>query len=295
MKKIMLVLLAMLMLSGCMASFPAKYDPKFSMNPSLGKDKVVNATCKFQSAFGKEVIDESIKLQTRVDKKIEEWGFTKDKSGRHLDITVKNVMGGGETALTVLTSVVCGLTLYIIPSVAIDKYRMTVIMNEEGKEPMTRQYNSWITTYQEIAFIIWGLIAYPIANAKWVAVDNMVDNLMNDLALTPEQFKERQLKKQKELELKRERVEREKPGKPGEGTSTGSSTGWGGPITSSSGTTKILTWDFATVWSGPGDNYPMITKARKGDKLIILGQSGKWVNVRLENGQEGWIRSEVLE
>ena len=202
MKKIVLVLLAMVMLSGCMASFPAKYDPKFSMNPSLGKNKVLNATCKFESAFGKEVIDESIKLQIRIDKKIEEWGFTKDKSGTHLDITVKNVMGGGETVLTVLTSVVCGLTLYIIPSVAIDKYRMTVIINEEGKEPITREYNSSITTYQEIAFFIWGLIAFSPINAKWVAVDNMVDNLMNDLALTPEQLKERQKKEERELEIK---------------------------------------------------------------------------------------------
>lgn len=160
MKKIILVLLAMVVLSGCMASFPAKYDPKFSMNPSLGEDKLINATCKFQSAFGNEVIDESIKLQTRVDKKIEDWGFTKDKSGRQLDITVKNVMGGGETVLTVLTSVVCGLTLYLIPSVAIDKYRMTVIINEEGEEPITREYNSSITTYQEIVFVIWGMIVF---------------------------------------------------------------------------------------------------------------------------------------
>lgn len=224
MKKIILVLLAMVVLSGCMASFSAKYDPKFSMNPSLGEDKLINATCKFQSAFGKEVIDESIKLQTRVDKKIEDWGFTKDKSGRQLDITVKNVMGGGETVLTVLTSVVCGLTLYLIPSVAIDKYRMTVIINEEGEEPITREYNSSITTYQEIAFVIWGMIVFSPINAKWVAVDNMVDHLVNDLALTPEQLKERQIKEQRELEIKREREEQEKSIKP----QRGGDTGWGG-------------------------------------------------------------------
>jgi hypothetical protein len=94
----------------------------------------------------------------------------------------------------------------------------------------------------------------------------------------------------KELELKREREGQEEsqvqaPEKPL--TST--------PIIPSSGTTIILTWDFAAVWSGPGDNYPMTTKARKGDKLTILEQSGKWVKVRLENGQEGWVRSEVFE
>ena len=67
------------------------------------------------------------------------------------------------------------------------------------------------------------------------------------------------------------------------------------PITPSSGTTKILTWDFSVVKSGPGNNYPVITTVRKGDKLIMMEQSGEWVKVRLENGQEGWIRSEVLE
>jgi len=67
------------------------------------------------------------------------------------------------------------------------------------------------------------------------------------------------------------------------------------PITPSSGTTKIFTWDFSVVKSGPGNNYPVITTVRKGDKLIIMEQSGEWVKVRLENGQEGWIRSEVFE
>ena len=67
------------------------------------------------------------------------------------------------------------------------------------------------------------------------------------------------------------------------------------PITPSSGTTKIFTWDFSVVKSGPGNNYPVIATVRKGDKLIIMGQSGEWVNVRLENGQEGWINNRVLE
>jgi uncharacterized protein YgiM (DUF1202 family) len=67
------------------------------------------------------------------------------------------------------------------------------------------------------------------------------------------------------------------------------------PITPTSGTTKILIWDFSVVKSGPGNNYPEIATVRKGGKLIIMEQSGEWVKVRLENGQEGWIRSEVLE
>jgi len=67
------------------------------------------------------------------------------------------------------------------------------------------------------------------------------------------------------------------------------------PITPSLGTTRILTWDFSVVKSAPGNNYSSIATVRKGDKLTIMEQSGEWVKVRLKNGQEGWIRSEVFE
>jgi hypothetical protein len=67
------------------------------------------------------------------------------------------------------------------------------------------------------------------------------------------------------------------------------------PTTPSSSTTKILTWDFSDVKSGPGNDFSSIATVRKGDKLTIMEQSGEWVKVRLENGQEGWIRSEVLK
>jgi hypothetical protein len=61
------------------------------------------------------------------------------------------------------------------------------------------------------------------------------------------------------------------------------------------GTTQILTWDFSVAKAGPGNNYPNIATFKKGDKLTILEKSGKWVKVRSENGQVGWVRSEVLE
>ena len=67
------------------------------------------------------------------------------------------------------------------------------------------------------------------------------------------------------------------------------------PASYSLGTTKIFTWDFSVAYSGPGDNYPAIATFRKGEKLTIVEQSGKWVKVRSENNQVGWIRSEVLE
>ena len=182
MKKYLLLIWVGVFVSGCMASFPANYDPKYSMNPKLGKEQRVYASAKFENAFGKEVRDESLKLQILVDKKIEDWGFNKDKNGKHLDVTVKNVMEAGNTAGAVLTGIICGLTLYVIPSVAVDKYRMTVLINEEGKELTTRVYNGSITTYQQIFLAIWGLIAYPPKNAMYTTIDNMLDHFMNDLA-----------------------------------------------------------------------------------------------------------------
>jgi hypothetical protein len=67
------------------------------------------------------------------------------------------------------------------------------------------------------------------------------------------------------------------------------------PVIPSPGTTKIFTWDFSVAKAGPGDNYPVIATFRKGDRLTIMEQTGKWVKVRSENNQVGWIRSEVLE
>jgi hypothetical protein len=112
----------------------------------------------------------------------------------------------------------------------------------------------------------------------------------------------REREEQRELELKKEREEKEKV------LRQGTSTGWGGnqeyapekpntsaPTTFSSGTTRIVTWDFSVVKSAPGSNYSSIATVRKGDKLTIMEQSGEWVKVRLENGQEGWVRSEVFE
>jgi Tfp pilus assembly protein PilP len=67
------------------------------------------------------------------------------------------------------------------------------------------------------------------------------------------------------------------------------------PPTHSLGTTIIFTWDFSVAKAGPGHDYPVIATFRKGDKLTILEQSGKWVKVQSEKNQVGWVRSEVLE
>ncbi len=63
----------------------------------------------------------------------------------------------------------------------------------------------------------------------------------------------------------------------------------------SPGSTIFFALDFSVAKSGPGDDYPEIVTFRKGDKLTILEESGKWVKVRSNNNQVGRIRSEVLE
>ncbi len=51
----------------------------------------------------------------------------------------------------------------------------------------------------------------------------------------------------------------------------------------------IVTGTFANIRSGTGIEFPIITTVKKGDKLTLLGEYSEWLNVRLENGQEGWI------
>ncbi len=46
---------------------------------------------------------------------------------------------------------------------------------------------------------------------------------------------------------------------------------------------------FANIRSGAGNNFSIVTTVKQGEKLILLGEYGEWLNVRLENGQEGWI------
>jgi hypothetical protein len=69
------------------------------------------------------------------------------------------------------------------------------------------------------------------------------------------------------------------------------------PVAPSPGTANILTvnWTFANIRSGAGDNYPVVTTVKQGDKLTVIGESGDWFNVRLENGQEGWISNKVAK
>ena len=52
-----------------------------------------------------------------------------------------------------------------------------------------------------------------------------------------------------------------------------------------------VTWTFANIRSGAGDDFSLLTTVKRGDRLTVIGEDGDWLNVRLENGQEGWINS----
>ena len=69
------------------------------------------------------------------------------------------------------------------------------------------------------------------------------------------------------------------------------------PVTPSMGTEKIVivTWTSANIRSGAGDNYSVVTTVKQGDKLVVIGESGDWFNVRLENSQQGWISNRVVK
>jgi hypothetical protein len=51
----------------------------------------------------------------------------------------------------------------------------------------------------------------------------------------------------------------------------------------------VVTGTSANIRSGAGNEFPTIAIVKQGDKLIFLGEYNEWFNVRLENGQEGWI------
>jgi hypothetical protein len=68
------------------------------------------------------------------------------------------------------------------------------------------------------------------------------------------------------------------------------------PVSPPSATTIVtVTWTFANIRSGAGNNYSVVTTVKQGDKLTTIGESGEWFNVRLEDGKEGWISNKVVK
>jgi uncharacterized protein YgiM (DUF1202 family) len=50
-----------------------------------------------------------------------------------------------------------------------------------------------------------------------------------------------------------------------------------------------ITSEIVNVRSGPGTQHEKTEQAFKSEKLILLGKSSGWINVKLPNGQDGWI------
>lgn len=57
----------------------------------------------------------------------------------------------------------------------------------------------------------------------------------------------------------------------------------------------VVTGTSANIHSEAGNEFPIVATVKHGDKLILLGEYGKWFNVRLKNGQEGWINSRFAQ
>ncbi len=53
--------------------------------------------------------------------------------------------------------------------------------------------------------------------------------------------------------------------------------------------------DTLNVRSGPGTTYSVVFGARSGERLTVLEQSGSWIRIRSEAGQEGWVAGWLTE
>ena len=57
----------------------------------------------------------------------------------------------------------------------------------------------------------------------------------------------------------------------------------------------IVAWTFAIIRSVADNNSALVTAVKQGDKLTVISELGKWLNVRLEDGREGWISNNVIK
>ncbi|MFC4766495.1 LCP family protein [Effusibacillus consociatus] len=83
-------------------------------------------------------------------------------------------------------------------------------------------------------------------------------------------------------------------GNGGQGVSSGANSGAG----SGSGTASLRTGTVTSgvnVRQGPGTNNPILTSAGQGDQVAILGETGGWYKVELQNGTVGYIFGEYVQ
>ncbi len=290
----MLVVLVMVVLSGCMTFNEAmlrKVDIPKQQNPdAIVETKAGDLVQKFNGTPKRGVMSGTTVLNAVVKSMMNRWkkkGLIADfgaagKLDKKPDFTLI-VSGIRDEEGSVLGAVLCGITLYIIPTSSTLIYDLDVeLVNNKTQQHYFVKVKNGVTTWMEIIFL-------PFFAISWIGSHNMMvdmaDYAYDELKQQGAFNWSRQQKAPQTRHVEPTPSETTRPEKPI--TST--------PIIPSSGATRIVTWDFSAVKSAPGNNYSSIATVRKGDKLTIMEQSGEWVRVRLENGQEGWIRSEVLE
>ncbi|BBB90314.1 MAG TPA: DUF3794 domain-containing protein [Methylomusa anaerophila] len=64
----------------------------------------------------------------------------------------------------------------------------------------------------------------------------------------------------------------------------------GVPVSGPSGETTI-TGNVVNIRTGPGTNFPIVTKVNQGDTVVIRDQAFGWYNVVLYDGTTGWVAS----
>lgn len=57
----------------------------------------------------------------------------------------------------------------------------------------------------------------------------------------------------------------------------------------------VVTGSVVNLREGAGLNNSIVTKTEAGQGLTVLGRSGDWLQVRLYNGNEGWIHKDLVE
>lgn len=57
----------------------------------------------------------------------------------------------------------------------------------------------------------------------------------------------------------------------------------------------VVKGSIVNIRGGPGTSYNAITQVQAGQALYIIGNQNNWLKIRLHNGTEGWIRSDLVE
>ena len=52
---------------------------------------------------------------------------------------------------------------------------------------------------------------------------------------------------------------------------------------------------FLNMRTGPGTGNAVIRRIYPGDQVQVLGQSGNWLRVRLQNGRKGWVHGAYVK